>query len=244
MIELAELRLASLLLEREEHHQPPPRSREQIVMLEAPWPWPWAILERGVPWICYLDLETKTDKNGKALQPQRRVPRLPPEEHNALVAIRCTTPVDQNLIGTLEARGVGWPSCPPQWRGAIVGAARITGQAWAMRGIPAPEVAAFWPSDHPFAWRLSGVMHIAPIPIEGWGRNRLSSFPEELLPELRERWGWARDGLFRHRKLSADGGGVEGVRHGDMSCAVGVKGVTRVRSRLEREGATSSPEHS
>lgn len=199
MISLTELRLLELLREREEP-LPSRRPRERILMLDAPWPWPWAILELGAEWICYVDIEPSRDPKKP---PKRRAARVEEWAEGSMVAIRCTTPSDLNLLAELEKRGIMWPSCPEEWRSAVVGVARLTGNAWAGRGVPTPGREHLWPGGHPVGWGLSGVLPIDPLPTtHGGAVTRLSPFPEDLLPELRERWLLSRWGCYRHPRLA------------------------------------------
>jgi hypothetical protein len=196
VIDLGELRLSDLLREREEH-LPERRARERVLLIQVPWPWPWVVLEIGATWICYLEIEPSGNPKKP---PRRRAPRVPEEAAGALVALRCTTPSDLNLLASLERRGLAWPSCPDEWRNAVVGVARLEGTIWA--GPHALD--RFWPLDQPVGWGLSEVVPIEPLRIEGGGWSRIASFPEDLLPELRERWKMGRWGCYRHPRIATD----------------------------------------
>lgn len=198
MISLGDFQLLDLLRQREEPHPP---KRQQIHMLCAPWPWPWLILEMGVPWICPMDIEPS--RNPK-MPPRRRAPRLPASMGGEMVALLCTTPVDSHLVDTMEARGLAWPACPEDWRGAVVGVARLAGEERARSGFPAPASARWWPSGHPLAWCLEEVVPIDPLRVDAPG-SRLSLFAAEYLGELRQRYQLGKWGCYRHPRLPLPG---------------------------------------
>lgn len=194
MIDLLDIQLSDLLRQREE---PIPAKRQPIHLLSVPWPWPWLMLEHGVPWVGFLDLEPSRNPRQP---PRRRVPQCPDWLAGGLVAVRCITPADANLTATLDARGLLWPSCPDAWRGAVVAVARCLGHEMAGRNFPAPELAHWWPIGHPLAWCFSGVVPTEVMPVDGQ-HERVSALDPALLPDLRERYQLSVWGVWRYEPV-------------------------------------------
>lgn len=158
-----------------------------IYQLSLPRPWPWAILERG----CRVLFLSSLDGTGRT-----QYLRPPPLVVGQYLALHVSRGWDVDGAAFMERRlGLYVPAEEGLPTGSIFAVARL-----AQVSTICNDSRAFGRPPEPWwrgtvGWWLEEVLPIEPL--ECPEVSRLTSVSEDFLPELRERFSLARDGLWR-----------------------------------------------